>query len=92
MSIRFSKYQGLGNDFVIVDHTGNTDVSITLSRAAEICDRRYSTCRWVVEEGWWCQDCSIYDLNWYCYLMKEYSLLSPTFNKFVLDEVSERMG
>jgi diaminopimelate epimerase len=40
MEIQFSKYQGTGNDFVIID---NRDGSITLSNAqiAFLCDRRF---------------------------------------------------
>ena len=40
MNIQFSKYQGTGNDFVIID---NRDGSISLSNAqiAFLCDRRF---------------------------------------------------
>ena len=40
MEIQFSKYQGTGNDFVIID---NRDGSIALSNAqiAFLCDRRF---------------------------------------------------
>ena len=36
--MRFEKYEGLGNDFVIVEAT--RDDAITSARAVEICDRR----------------------------------------------------
>jgi len=37
--VRFAKYEGLGNDFVVIDAESERD--LTLQRAAEICDRRY---------------------------------------------------
>jgi diaminopimelate epimerase len=40
MSIAFSKYEGLGNDFVIVDgRTQSAKLPIAAARAVEICDR-----------------------------------------------------
>jgi diaminopimelate epimerase len=37
----FSKYQGLGNDFVIVDMRGHVHAfNVDLSKTSEICDRR----------------------------------------------------
>ena len=38
-ALRFEKYEGLGNDFVVVEAT--RDDAITSARAAEICDRRH---------------------------------------------------
>lgn len=38
--MKFWKYHGLGNDFIIVDHT-NDDLSISRSTIEEICHRRY---------------------------------------------------
>jgi diaminopimelate epimerase len=37
--LRFDKYEGLGNDFVVIDATGESAVST--SQAAALCDRRF---------------------------------------------------
>ena len=41
MAIEFSKYQGLGNDFVLIDNRHSADPIITPERAREICDRHF---------------------------------------------------
>ena len=38
--LSFSKYQGLGNDFVIFDGIANPDISLTSKQARKIADRR----------------------------------------------------
>ncbi|MFY0674242.1 MAG: diaminopimelate epimerase [Bacteroidia bacterium] len=40
MKIQFHKYQGTGNDFVIVDDRNNT-LELSLKDVAQICDRRF---------------------------------------------------
>ena len=39
--VRFKKYQGLGNDFVVVDNRGSPTPSLTPAQAVRICDRNF---------------------------------------------------
>ncbi|MEM8829095.1 MAG: diaminopimelate epimerase [Cyanobacteria bacterium P01_G01_bin.19] len=41
MVIEFSKYQGLGNDFILIDNLHSADPIITPEQAAKICDRHF---------------------------------------------------
>ena len=41
MNINFSKYQGAGNDFVLIDHRVNTLKNIDNKLVAQLCDRRF---------------------------------------------------
>ncbi len=41
MNIKFSKYQGAGNDFVLIDHRENKLKTIDNKLVAQLCDRRF---------------------------------------------------
>ena len=41
MVIEFSKYQGLGNDFILIDNRHSVEPIITPERAIKICDRHF---------------------------------------------------
>jgi diaminopimelate epimerase len=41
MQIEFTKYQGLGNDFILVDNRGQTTPRLTPEQAAQVCDRNF---------------------------------------------------
>jgi diaminopimelate epimerase len=41
MVIEFSKYQGLGNDFILIDNRDSTDPIITPEQAIKMCDRHF---------------------------------------------------
>lgn len=41
MNIKFSKYQGAGNDFVLIDHRETALKNIDQSLVAKLCDRRF---------------------------------------------------
>ena len=41
MVIEFSKYQGLGNDFILIDNRHAADPIITPEQAAKMCDRHF---------------------------------------------------
>jgi diaminopimelate epimerase len=41
MQIEFTKYQGLGNDFILVDNRGQTTPRLTPQQAAQVCDRHF---------------------------------------------------
>lgn len=41
MVIEFSKYQGLGNDFILIDNRHAPDPIITSEQAAQMCDRHF---------------------------------------------------
>ncbi|MCC0178590.1 diaminopimelate epimerase [Waterburya agarophytonicola K14] len=41
MVIEFSKYQGLGNDFILIDNLHSTDPIITPQEASKMCDRHF---------------------------------------------------
>lgn len=40
-SIKFAKYQGLGNDFILVDNRHQVEPVITPEQAAQLCDRNF---------------------------------------------------
>ena len=39
--LRFVKYQGLGNDFILVDNRGSADPLLSPAQAAALCDRNF---------------------------------------------------
>lgn len=41
MQIEFTKYQGLGNDFVLVDNRGQATLRLTPEQAIQVCDRHF---------------------------------------------------
>jgi diaminopimelate epimerase len=41
MTIAFSKYQGLGNDFILIDNRDSNEPSITPEQAVKLCDRHF---------------------------------------------------
>ncbi len=41
MEIKFSKYQGLGNDFILIDNRHSHQPIITAQQAVKICDRHF---------------------------------------------------
>lgn len=41
MNIKFSKYQGAGNDFILIDHRENQLKNIDNKLVAQLCDRRF---------------------------------------------------
>ncbi|MDJ0575175.1 MAG: diaminopimelate epimerase [Xenococcaceae cyanobacterium MO_234.B1] len=41
MGIQFSKYQGLGNDFILIDNRHTTQAIITPEQAVAMCDRHF---------------------------------------------------
>ncbi len=41
MNIKFSKYQGAGNDFVLIDHRDGAPKNIDQSLVAKLCNRRF---------------------------------------------------
>ncbi len=41
MVIEFSKYQGLGNDFILIDNRHSTEPIVTPEQAAKMCDRHF---------------------------------------------------
>ena len=41
MEIEFSKYQGLGNDFILIDNRHSEQPIITPEQAIEMCDRHF---------------------------------------------------
>ena len=41
MVIEFSKYQGLGNDFILIDNRHSTEPIITPKQAIQMCDRHF---------------------------------------------------
>lgn len=40
-TIAFSKYQGLGNDFILIDNRSQTEPSLTPEQSARLCDRNF---------------------------------------------------
>lgn len=38
-SVEFTKYQGLGNDFILLDNRDSENLRITSDQAAHLCDR-----------------------------------------------------
>jgi diaminopimelate epimerase len=41
MQVEFTKYQGLGNDFILVDNRGQIAPLLTPAQAAQVCDRHF---------------------------------------------------
>ena len=41
MYIHFYKYQGAGNDFILIDHRINPLLNIDYDRVKQLCDRRF---------------------------------------------------
>lgn len=41
MVIEFSKYQGLGNDFILIDNRNSTEPMVTPEQAVKMCDRHF---------------------------------------------------
>ncbi|MGI0495415.1 diaminopimelate epimerase [Alkalinema pantanalense CENA528] len=41
MNLQFSKYHGLGNDFILVDNRHSTDPILTPEQAEKLCDRHF---------------------------------------------------
>ena len=41
MSYEFSKYQGLGNDFILIDNRHSPETLVTPEQASQICDRHF---------------------------------------------------
>ena len=41
MAIEFTKYQGLGNDFILVDNRSNPEPVVTPEQAVKMCDRHF---------------------------------------------------
>ncbi|OCQ92594.1 diaminopimelate epimerase [Oscillatoriales cyanobacterium USR001] len=41
MGIEFTKYHGLGNDFILIDNRHESEPILTRSQAAELCDRHF---------------------------------------------------
>ena len=40
-AVTFTKYQGLGNDFILVDNRHQTEPIITPEQAVKLCDRNF---------------------------------------------------
>lgn len=40
--VEFSKYEGLGNDFILIDDRHRSDPSLTPEQSAKLCDRNFS--------------------------------------------------
>ncbi|MBE9028551.1 diaminopimelate epimerase [filamentous cyanobacterium LEGE 11480] len=41
MNLEFTKYQGLGNDFILVDNRDSTEPKVTPEQAVKLCDRHF---------------------------------------------------
>jgi diaminopimelate epimerase len=41
MEIEFTKYHGLGNDFILIDNRADTQPIITSNQAVQLCDRHF---------------------------------------------------
>ena len=41
MGIEFTKYHGLGNDFILIDNRASSEPCVTLQQAAKLCDRNF---------------------------------------------------
>ncbi|MFM6397690.1 MAG: diaminopimelate epimerase, partial [Planktothrix sp.] len=39
MTLKFTKYHGLGNDFILIDNRHQSEPLITPEQAVELCDR-----------------------------------------------------
>ena len=40
-AVKFYKYQGLGNDFVLVDNRDSSEIKLSSERCAQLCDRNF---------------------------------------------------
>ncbi|GET41643.1 diaminopimelate epimerase [Microseira wollei] len=41
MAIEFTKYHGLGNDFILIDNRSSSDPAVTPEQAVKLCDRHF---------------------------------------------------
>ncbi|HBE36588.1 MAG TPA: diaminopimelate epimerase, partial [Cyanobacteria bacterium UBA11368] len=41
MAIEFTKYHGLGNDFILIDNRASSDPIVTPEQAVKLCDRHF---------------------------------------------------
>ncbi|MEB3220030.1 MAG: diaminopimelate epimerase [Nostocales cyanobacterium 94392] len=41
MAIEFTKYQGLGNDFILIDNRSSSEPAVTPAQAIQLCDRHF---------------------------------------------------
>jgi len=41
MAIEFTKYHGLGNDFILIDNRSSSEPVITPEQAVQLCDRHF---------------------------------------------------
>ncbi len=41
MAIDFTKYQGLGNDFILIDNRSSSEPAVTPTQAVKLCDRHF---------------------------------------------------
>ena len=41
MTVKFTKYHGLGNDFILIDNRASSEPSITPDQAIQLCDRHF---------------------------------------------------
>ncbi len=41
MSIEFVKYQGLGNDFILIDNRSSSELIVSPEQAIKLCDRHF---------------------------------------------------
>ncbi|MGB3204053.1 MAG: diaminopimelate epimerase [Crinalium sp.] len=41
MTVKFTKYHGLGNDFILIDNRASSEPCITPDRAIQLCDRHF---------------------------------------------------
>ncbi|MFB2982809.1 diaminopimelate epimerase [Microseira sp. BLCC-F43] len=41
MAIEFTKYHGLGNDFIVIDNRSSSDPAVTPEQAVKLCDRHF---------------------------------------------------
>ena len=41
MNVEFTKYQGLGNDFVLIDNRHQNEPLLTPAQAMQVCDRHF---------------------------------------------------
>ena len=41
MTVKFSKYHGLGNDFILIDNRGSNELLLSVEQAVKMCDRHF---------------------------------------------------
>jgi diaminopimelate epimerase len=41
MAVEFTKYQGLGNDFILIDNRHQAEPSLSPEQAIKLCDRNF---------------------------------------------------